>query len=72
MIRNGLPIGYRHNAGVNYSYARVSTDYQSFDVQVRQLRAVGCKKVFLNVVSGAKTDRTTLAQIVAQIGGTPW
>ena len=44
-----------------YGYARVSTDGQSVDAQVRQLRAAGCKKVFREVASGAKTDRTQLA-----------
>jgi len=29
-----------------YGYARVSTDGQSVDAQVRQLTRAGCKKVF--------------------------
>jgi DNA invertase Pin-like site-specific DNA recombinase len=43
-----------------YGYARVSTDGQSVDAQVRQLRAAGCEKVFREVASGAKTDRAEL------------
>jgi DNA invertase Pin-like site-specific DNA recombinase len=40
-----------------YGYARVSTDGQSVDAQIRQLRAAGASKVFREVASGAKTDR---------------
>jgi hypothetical protein len=46
-----------HNAPMEYGYARVSTDGQSVDAQVRQLTKAGCKKVFREVASGAKTDR---------------
>ncbi len=45
---------------MKYGYARVSTDGQSVDAQVRQLTKVGCKKVFREVASGAKTDRAQL------------
>jgi DNA invertase Pin-like site-specific DNA recombinase len=40
--------------------ARVSTDGQSVDAQVRQLTKAGCKKVFRETASGAKTDRAEL------------
>ena len=50
-----------------YGYARVSTDGQSVDVQVRALRAAGCATVFREVASGAKTDRASLAQLVGQL-----
>jgi hypothetical protein len=43
-----------------YGYTRVSTDGQSVDAQVRQLAKAGCSKVFREVASGAKTDRTQL------------
>jgi DNA invertase Pin-like site-specific DNA recombinase len=45
---------------MKYGYARVSTDGQSVDAQVRQLTKAGCKKVFREVASGAKTDRSQL------------
>ncbi len=45
---------------MKYGYARVSTDGQSVDAQVRQLTKAGCKKVFREVASGAKTDRAQL------------
>jgi DNA invertase Pin-like site-specific DNA recombinase len=50
-----------------YGYARVSTDGQSVDAQVRQLRAAGCAKVFRETASGAKTDRTQLAKALAKL-----
>ena len=41
-------------------YARVSTDGQSLDAQVKQLRAAKAAKVFKETASGAKTDRAQL------------
>jgi DNA invertase Pin-like site-specific DNA recombinase len=52
---------------VKYGYARVSTDGQSVDAQVRQLKAAGCKTVFREVASGAKTDRAQLRRLLAQL-----
>jgi DNA invertase Pin-like site-specific DNA recombinase len=40
-----------------YGYARVSTDGQSVEAIVRQLRAAGAGKVFREVASGAKIER---------------
>jgi hypothetical protein len=48
-----------------YGYARVSTDGQSIEAQVRQLRAAGVGKVFREVASGAKTDRAR--RLLAQL-----
>jgi DNA invertase Pin-like site-specific DNA recombinase len=48
---------------MKYGYARVSTDGQSLDTQVRQLRAAGAEKTFKETASGARADR-------AQLGGT--
>jgi DNA invertase Pin-like site-specific DNA recombinase len=50
-----------------YGYARVSTDGQSVGAQVRQLAKAGCKKVFRETASGAKTDRTQLSKALEQI-----
>lgn len=47
-----------------YGYARVSTDGQSVDAQVRQLTKAGCGKVFQEVASGAKTDRAQLRRLL--------
>jgi DNA invertase Pin-like site-specific DNA recombinase len=50
-----------------YGYARVSTDGQSVDAQVRQLAKAGCAKVFRETASGAKTDRTQLRRALDQL-----
>ncbi len=49
---------------MRYGYARVSTDGQSVDAQVRQLTKAGCEKVFREVASGAKTDRAQLRRLL--------
>src|SRR5216684_6639197 len=59
-----LCINYRHKSGMKYGYARVSTDGQSVDAQLRQLTKAGCKKVFREVASGAKTDRVQLRRLL--------
>jgi DNA invertase Pin-like site-specific DNA recombinase len=43
-------------------YARVSTTDQTLALQEDALRAVGCTKVFTDVISGAATERPGLAQ----------
>jgi DNA invertase Pin-like site-specific DNA recombinase len=50
-----------------YGYARVSTDGQSVEAQVRALSKAGCKKVFREVASGAKTDRSQLRRALDQL-----
>ena len=50
-----------------YGYARVSTDGQSVDAQIRQLRAAGAGKVFPEAASGAKTDRPQLRRLLAEL-----
>jgi DNA invertase Pin-like site-specific DNA recombinase len=56
-----------HKDSMIYGYARVSTDGQSVDAQLRQLTRAGCKKVFRETASGAKTDRTQLRKALDQI-----
>jgi DNA invertase Pin-like site-specific DNA recombinase len=48
-------------------YARVSTDGQSVDAQVKQLRAAGAEKVWRETASGAKTDRAQLRRVLDQL-----
>ena len=55
------------NGGVKYGYARVSTDGQSVDAQVRQPTKAGCEKVFREVASGAKTDRAQLRLVLDRL-----
>ena len=50
-----------------YGYARVSTDGQSVDAQVRRLRAAGAERVFRETASGAKTDRAQLRKALDQL-----
>ena len=50
------------STGQKIGYARVSTTDQSTDLQVEQLEAAGCTKVFSEQVTGTSTtDRTQLA-----------
>src|SRR4051795_13578164 len=51
-----------------YGYARVSTDGQSVEAQVTALTAAGAEKVFLEVASGAKTDRAQLRRALDTLG----
>src|SRR6204780_4197096 len=48
-------------------YARVSTDGQSVDAQVRQLKAAGAQNVWRETASGAKTDRAQLRRVLDQL-----
>jgi DNA invertase Pin-like site-specific DNA recombinase len=53
---------------MKYGYARLSTDGQSVDAQVKELRADGAEKVFRETASGAQTNRAQLARALAQLG----
>lgn len=48
-------------------YARVSTDDQTLDQQRTALKAIGCKRIFEEKVSGAKRDRPQLTALVNQL-----
>ena len=47
-----------------YGYARVSTDGQTLNAQISQLKAAGAEKVFREKVSGAATHRAQLARLI--------
>lgn len=53
--------------GMIYGYARVSTDGQSAEAQIAQLAAAGASKVFSEIASGARSDRTQLKRAVAAL-----
>lgn len=48
-------------------YARVSTKDQSFDLQEDALRAAKCRKIYREVVSGAKTERKILNEVLNEL-----
>ena len=50
-----------------YGYARVSTDGQSVNAQAAALIRHGARKVFREVASGAKTERTQLRRVLDQL-----
>ncbi len=47
-----------------YGYARVSTDGQSVDAQVKALHAAGAEKVIRETASGTKSDRAGLCRVL--------
>ena len=51
-----------------FGYARVSTDGQSLEAQVRELRAAGAGRVYREKISGAVSDRTQLRGVLAALG----
>jgi DNA invertase Pin-like site-specific DNA recombinase len=50
-----------------YGYARVSTDGQTLDAQIAQLKAAGAEKVFREKVSGARAERPELARLLRKL-----
>lgn len=55
---------FRHRSSMILGYARVSTNGQSVDAQVKALRTAGAEKVFRETASGAKGDRRELARLI--------
>ncbi len=49
-------------------YARVSTEEQSLDIQLANLKKAGCKKIFQEKISGTKWDRPELHKMLNTIG----
>jgi DNA invertase Pin-like site-specific DNA recombinase len=48
-------------------YARVSTDGQTLDAQIAELRAAGAEKIYREKVSGAVTERKELQRALAAL-----
>ena len=52
---------------MNIGYARVSTVDQKLDAQIDALKAVGCKTIYNEKVSGKTIDRPQLKRLLEQI-----
>jgi DNA invertase Pin-like site-specific DNA recombinase len=52
---------------VIYGYARVSSDGQSLDAQLDELKQAGCERVFYETISGARSDRRELRKVMAKL-----
>ena len=48
-------------------YARVSTNDQNISMQIDALESSGCKEIFSDIASGAKTERPGLEQALAYV-----
>lgn len=45
-------------------YARISTGEQNLDLQIDELKKIGCEKIFTDTVSGSTFDRKGLNQAI--------
>lgn len=50
-----------------FGYARVSTIGQELDIQIAQLDAAGCERVFCEKESGTKDNRRVLSQLLRRL-----
>jgi DNA invertase Pin-like site-specific DNA recombinase len=48
-------------------YARVSTPDQQLDLQIQNLKQVGCERIFTDQASGTKTDRPSLVAALSHL-----
>jgi DNA invertase Pin-like site-specific DNA recombinase len=49
-------------------YARVSTNGQTLDAQLAELKAAGCARIYREKVTGARADRRELLRMLAALG----
>lgn len=50
-----------------YGYARVSTNRQELDIQLKALKEAGATKTYKEKISGAKTERKELSKLLGEI-----
>lgn len=50
-----------------FGYARVSTSGQNIENQIALLKESGCEKIFTDVASGVREDRTGLKEMLSQL-----
>ncbi|OSX87034.1 hypothetical protein BTJ45_05272 [Bacillus mycoides] len=50
-----------------YGYGRVSTNKQELDIQIKALKEAGATKIYKEKISGAKTDRKELNNLLEEI-----
>ena len=48
-------------------YARVSTKDQNLDLQIDALKGVGCDKIYKEIISGTKSDRPVLSDLMTNL-----
>jgi DNA invertase Pin-like site-specific DNA recombinase len=63
-IRNHKPI---KGIALRIGYARVSTKEQSFDLQIDALRGAGCEKIYTEAISGARSERPVLDEVLRNL-----
>jgi len=52
---------------MKFGYARISTKDQNADLQHDALKQAGAERIFTEVISGAKTERPVLAEMLTQL-----
>ena len=52
---------------MKYGYARVSTSDQNPNLQTDALKVAGCQKIFIDKISGTKSDRPELNKLKEQL-----
>jgi DNA invertase Pin-like site-specific DNA recombinase len=55
------------STGIRIGYARVSTGEQNLDLQLDALQQAGCKRIFSDTLSGARTERPGLMEALSHL-----
>ncbi len=50
---------------MKFGYARISTNDQNIISQIDALKAAGCEKIFQDIASGAKSERSGLLRLLS-------